>query len=323
MTHMISFRQALNEALREEMKRDSSVYLIGEDIGTYHSGRGPSGVMEGLLAEFGDQRVIETPICEGAIAGSSIGAAMFGMRPVVEIMHSEFLVTCFQYLVYGGAKITALSNGRVKVPLVIRTQFGCKEPGQAFQDESNEAWFCHAPGLKVVMPSTPYDAKGLLTAAIRDDHPVLFLEHKALYDVVGEVPKEQYSVPLGVADVKRSGRDVTVIAMGKIVSEALNAAETLAERGIDVEVVDLRTLAPLDFDTILQSVGKTGRAVIFHEARKTGGLGGEVAALIAEAAFGDLRAPILRVGAPDVPSALPPGSDDLVAAIEAISEIIA
>lgn len=313
----ISVRESLNEALREEMRRDDRVYLVGEDIGHYHGG-GAFRVTAGLLQEFGPERVIETPICEGTIIGSSVGAAMFGMRPVAEIMHSEFLVTCFEFIVYHAPKSKILNNGEIDVPLVIRAPFGAKSPGQAFQGESTEAWFCHTPGLKVVVPSNPYDAKGLLKSAIRDNSPVLFLEHKALYKKTGEVPEEEYTVPLGVAEIRRKGTDVTVVTWGNMVWEALTAAEALSERGIEIEVLDLRTLVPMDIEGIMSSIKKTGRAIVFHEAKKTGGYGGEVAAAIAEQGYEYLKSPILRIGAPDVSSSFPPGAEDLANAVRKI-----
>lgn len=313
----INTRQALNEALREEMQRDNKVYFIGEDIGVYHNGNGPTGVSTGLLAEFGKSRVVETPICEGTLAGSSVGAAMFGMRPVVEIMHSEFLVHCFSYLAYGGSKGAVLFQDK-PFPIVFRTPNGGENSGATFQDENVEAWFSHTPGLKVVMPTTPYDAKGLLKAAIRDDYPVLFLEHKALYKQTGEVPEEEYIVPIGEANVRREGKSATVLATGNMVRKAMEAAGNLAGRGIELEIIDLRTLVPLDKETILQSVRKTGRVIICHEGRKTGGYGAEVAAMIAEEAFSYLKAPVARISAPDVPGNFPPGVEELMAAVERI-----
>jgi pyruvate/2-oxoglutarate/acetoin dehydrogenase E1 component len=313
----ITFAQAINEAIREEMIKDEKVFFIGEDIGTYHQGRGPSGVSIGLLEEFGEQRIIETPISESLIVGSSVGAAMFGMRPIVEIMHSEFLCHCFEHIFYGGNKAAVKANG-IPVPLVIRTPFGGVTPGELVQDENNEAWFASAPGLNIVVPSTPYDAKGLMKSAIQSDYPVLFMEHKGLYKTVGEVPEEEYSVPMGKAANRREGLDLTVLTYGNMVGKALEAAKILSDEGIEIEVIDLRTVLPLDKSTILKSVRKTGRAVIFHEARKTGGIGGEIAAVISEKAFDALKAPIIRVAAPDVPGNFPCSADDLIAGVKRI-----
>jgi pyruvate/2-oxoglutarate/acetoin dehydrogenase E1 component len=313
----ITFAQSINEAIREEMKKNDKVYFIGEDIGRYHQGRGPSGVSIGLLKEFGEQRVIEAPISESVIVGSSVGAAMSGMRPIVEIMHSEFLCHCFEHVFYGGCKGSVKANG-IPVPLVIRTPFGGVTPGELVQDENNEAWFGSAPGLNIVIPSTPYDAKGLMKSALKSEYPVLFLEHKGLYKTSGEVPEEDYTVPLGKAFVRRMGGDLTVLTYGNMVGKALDAAQKLSGEGVEIEVIDLRTVLPLDETLIVESVKKTGRAIVFHEARKTGGIGGEVAAVISEKAFPALKAPILRVAAPDVPGNFPCSADDLIAGVKQI-----
>jgi pyruvate dehydrogenase E1 component beta subunit len=313
----ITFAQAINEAIREKMKKDEKVYFIGEDIGVYHRGKGPYGVSIGLLEEFGEQRVIETPIAESVIVGSSVGAALFGMRPIVEIMHSEFLCHCFEHVFYGGNKAAVKTEG-IRVPLVIRTPFGGITPGELVQDENNEAWFSSAPGLKIVIPSTPYDAKGLMKSALESDYPVLFLEHKGLYKTMGEVPEEEYAVPLGKAAVRREGNDLTVLTYGNMVGKALDAAQKLADAGVEIEVVDLRTVLPLDEAAIIKSVKKTGRAVVFHEARKTGGIGGEIAAVISEKAFDALKAPILRVAGPDIPGNFPGSADDLIAGVKQV-----
>ncbi len=315
----ITYRQALNQALREEMSRDSNVILIGVSIAGYRNG-GIFGVTEGLLAEFGDQRVIETPISEGAIVGSSVGAAMSGMRPVAEIMDSEFLVTCYQQLVAEAAQVRFLGNGEIMVPLVVRTPFGAVTPGIPMQQKSPEGWFLHVPGLKVVAPSTARDAKGLMKAAIRDDNPVLFFEHKRLYEMSGEVPESDYVVPLGKADIKRDGRDVTVIATAAMVHEALAVATKLSAQGTEVEVLDPRTLYPLDRDTILRSAQKTQRVVIVHEAPKTGGIGAEIGAMLAEEAFGALKAPVVRVAGPDVPLPFVPSQADIEHAVKSVLE---
>jgi len=313
----LTFREALCQALREEMRRDPNVYLVGIAIGSYRRG-GVFGVTEGLLEEFGEERVIETPISEGAIIGSSIGAAMLGKRPVAEIMDAEFLVACFHQLVYEASQMRFFTSGEAKVPLVVRTAFGATVNAMPIQQQSPESWFLQSPGLKVVMPSTPADAKGLLKAAIRDDNPVLFFEHKKLYDIRGPVPDGDFVIPLGRAEVKREGRDVTVIATAWMVHEALEAARRLGSRGIELEVVDLRSILPIDKKTILESVKKTRKVVIAHEAKKTGGVGAEVSALIAEEAFEFLNAPIIRVAGPDLPMPFVPSSEDIVQAVESL-----
>jgi pyruvate dehydrogenase E1 component beta subunit len=315
--HKVTYAQAINEAMREEMKRDENVFFMGEDIGLYHCGRGPSGASIGLLKEFGEERVIETPIAESAIVGSGVGAALCGMRPIIEIMHSEFLCHCFEHVFYGGTKGAVMTDGKA-FPMVIRAPFGGLTPGILVQDENNEAWFNNSPGLKIVVPSTPYDAKGLMKSAIRDDYPVLFMEHKGLYKTQEEIPEEEYFVPIGKAVVRRKGTYLTVLTYGNMVHKALAAAKELSDTGIEIEVIDLRTVHPLDEETIVDSVKKTGRAVVFHEARKTGGLGGEVAAVVAEKAFPYLKAPVLRVAGPDVPANFPCSENDLIAGVKQI-----
>ncbi|MBE6017663.1 MAG: alpha-ketoacid dehydrogenase subunit beta [Lachnospiraceae bacterium] len=313
----LTYAEAINEAMKEEMRADENVFFIGEDIGVYHQGKGPSGASIGMLEEFGPERVIETPIEESAIVGGSAGAALCGMRPVIEIMHSEFLCHCFEHVFYGGTKGAVMTDGHA-FPMVIRAPYGGKTNGQLVQDENNEGWFNAAPGLKIVAPSTPEDAKGMMKAAIRDDYPVLFMEHKGLYKEKGEVPEGDYVIPLNKADVKLEGEDVTVLTYGRMVHVALEAAENLKKDNISVEVVDLRSLSPLDEDTILDSVRKTKRAVILHEARRSGGIGGEVAAVIAENAFADLKAPVLRVTCPNVPANFPPTADDVITAVRKV-----
>ena len=319
----ISVGRALREALREEMARDESVFLIGEDIGTYG---GAFRITRGLLAEFGEQRVIDTPISESAIAGAAIGAAIMGTRPVAEIMFQDFVTLAIDQILNCAAKLRYLHNGRATVPMVLRAPFGAGIHAGAHHSQSIEAMFCHIPGVKVVCPSTPYDAKGLLKAAIRDPNPVLFFENKLVYGVKGEVPEEDYTVPLGKADVKREGKDVTVVVWGLMVSKTLRAATELAEKGVELEVIDLRTLYPLDIEAIVGSVKKTSRLLIAHEACQTGGLGGEIAAIVAKEAFGYLDAPIERVAAPDTPvpfsppleEAFIPQQKDIVAAVLAM-----
>jgi pyruvate/2-oxoglutarate/acetoin dehydrogenase E1 component len=299
MMREITYAEAIREALRQEMRRDERVFLIGEDIGIYG---GAFGVTYGLLEEFGEERVRDTPISEQTIAGAATGAALTGMRPVAEIMFMDFVALAMEQLANQAAKIHFMFGGKAKVPMVLRTPAGAGTGAAEQHSQSLEAWFVHVPGLKVVMPSTPYDAKGLLLSAIRDDNPVIFVEHKLLYSTKGPVPEEEYAVPLGVADVKREGSDVTVVATSIMVQRAMAAAEKLAQDGIEVEVVDPRTLKPLDTETITQSVTKTGRAIIVHEAPKTGGFGAEVSARITEGeSFFYLEAPVRRLAGMDVP----------------------
>ncbi len=294
----ITYREAVREALREEMRRDPSVFLLGEDIAEFG---GSYKVTQGLLEEFGHERVRNTPISEAAIVGAALGAALVGMRPVAEIMYVDFMGIAMDQIVNQMAKIRYMFGGKARAPVVIRTQQGTGRSSAAQHAQSLEAWFVHVPGLKVVQPSTPYDAKGLLKASIRDDNPVIFLEHKLLYAEKGPVPEEEYVIPLGKADVKRPGRDVTVVATSRMVLKALNAAKDLEQEGIDIEVVDPRTLSPLDEDTILESVKKTGKLVVVHEAVRRCGVGAEIAATVAEKAFDYLDAPIKRVTALDTP----------------------
>lgn len=295
----ITYAEAIREALRSEMARDPRVFLLGEDIGIYG---GAFGVTVGLLEEFGAERVRDTPISEAGITGTAIGAAMYGMRPVLEIQFMDFITLSMEQLVLQAAKMRFMFGGKVSVPMVLRTPAGAGTGAAAQHSESLEAWFVHTPGLKVVMPSTPYDAKGLLLAAIRDDNPVIFVEHKLLYKTRGPVPEGDYIAPLGKAEVKRPGNDVSIIAMSIMVPRALAAAGKLAQEGIEAEVIDPRTLKPLDTETINASVAKTGRVLIVHEACKTGGMGAEIAACIAEGdAFFHLKAPLRRLAGLDIP----------------------
>ena len=294
----ISYREAISEALREEMTRDENVFLMGEDVGRF------GGVFQataGLWETFGPSRVLDTPISEQAIVGAALGSALMGLRPVAEIMFVDFTGVAMDQIANQCAKIHFMTGGQAIVPLVIRTQGGVGLGDAAQHSQSLEAWHTHIPGLKVVMPSTPSDAKGLLKASIRDDNPIIFIEHKMLYLTEGPVPEGDYVIPLGKADVKREGKDVTLITWSKMVLDSLEAARALEKEGIQAEVVDLRTLMPLDLETVLASVKKTGRAVIVHEACKTGGFGGEIAALIVEKAFDDLDAPIQRITGLDTP----------------------
>ncbi|MFZ5754119.1 MAG: alpha-ketoacid dehydrogenase subunit beta [Bacillota bacterium] len=294
----ILYVEAVREAIREEMLRDEKVFVMGEDVALHG---GIFGATKGLFQEFGGERVRNTPISESAIIGSAIGAAVTGMRPIAELMYVDFVCVAMDQIVNQAAKLRYMFGGKAKLPMVIRTQQGGGRGNAAQHSQSLEAWFMHTPGLKVVMPSTPYDAKGLLKTAIRDDNPVLFLEHKLLYWMKGEVPEEEYTIPFGKADIKRQGTDVTIVALAMMVPKALEAAEILAKKGISVEIVDPRTLVPLDKETILESVKKTGRVVVAHEANKVCGVGAEISAMIMEEAFDYLDAPVMRVAGMNVP----------------------
>jgi pyruvate dehydrogenase E1 component beta subunit len=297
----ITYAEAIREAMSEEMRRDPSVFILGEDIGVYG---GAFGVTKGMLAEFGEERVRDTPLSECAIAGAAVGAAITGMRPIAEIMFSDFITIALDQLANQGAKIHYQFGGQVSVPMVLRTPGGSGTGAAEQHSQSLEAWVCHVPGLKVVIPSTPADAKGLLKTAIRDPNPVVFIEQKLLYRQKGPVPDagEDFTIPLGVADVKRSGKDLTIVTYGRMVQRSLEAAKALASEGIEAEVIDIRSLVPLDAGCIIGSVKKTGKVMIVHEACRTGGFGGEIAAVIADSeAFFHLDAPIRRVAGLDVP----------------------
>ena len=292
------YRDAIASALAEEMRRDEKVFVMGEDVaitgGVYKA-------TKGLLDEFGPQRVRNTPLSEWAIAGVACGAAMCGARPVAEIMHVDFIGCCFDIVLNQMSKMCYKTNGKLTVPMVLRTQGGRGKSNGCTQSQSLESLFTHIPGLKVVMPATPKDAKGLLKSAIRDNNPVMFVEHKGLYQTKGEVPEEEYLIPLGKADIKRAGKDVTIITYSKSVLTSLDAAKELEGKGIDAEVLDLRTLVPLDFDAIKESVTKTGRVVIVHESTERTGYGAEIAAQIADKLFDELDAPIVRVCGANIP----------------------
>jgi len=295
----ITYAAAIREAMSEEMRQDPRVFLLGEDVGVYG---GAFGVSVGMIEEFGPERVRDTPISEAAIVGMATGAALTGFRPIAEIQFSDFLVLALDQLGNQAAKMRYMFGGKARVPMVVRAPEGSGTGAAAQHCQSQEAIYCHFPGLKVVVPSTPYDAKGLLKASIRDDNPVVFLEQKLLYRKTGPVPDQDYLVPLGRADVKKKGKDVTIVTWGRMVPMCLEVAAALEKDGIDVEIVDPRTLVPLDRNTIIESVCKTGRLVIVHEAAQTAGYGGEIAALIADSkAFFDLDAPIRRVAGYDVP----------------------
>ena len=295
---LLSYREALNQAMREEMRRDPRIFLIGEEVGHY---QGAFKVTKGFVEEFGPQRVVDTPITEAGFTGLAIGAAMAGLHPIVELMTMNFGIVALDQIVNNAAKIRYMSGGQLSVPLVIRGPGSAAHQLGAQHSQSLEAWFCHVPGLKVVAPATPHDAKGLLKSAIRDKNPVIFIEAQLLYGTKGEVTEGDYTIPLGQAEVKRPGADVTVVAYSKMLLVALEAAELLSREGVDVEVIDPRTLKPLDLDTIATSVKKTGRLVIVEEGWRFCGLGAQIADSIYSAAFDYLDGPIIRVTGEDVP----------------------
>jgi pyruvate dehydrogenase E1 component beta subunit len=304
----ITFAQAIKEALAEEMRSDSRVFIIGEDVaeaGTAFK------VLSGLVTEFGPERVIDSPISEAGIAGVGVGAAVTGMRPVVDIMFGDFVTLAMDQLVNQAAKIHYMSGGKFKVPMVMRTTLGATRRSAAQHSQSLHAWFSHVPGLKVVLPSTPYDAKGLLKTAIRDDNPVVFFEDKLMYQIKGPVPESEYTIPFGVADIKRSGKDITIVATSSMVDVSLSAAKMLDETGISAEVVDVRTTVPLDRDTLIESVKKTSRAIVVDEGYESYGVTAEIASVIADGAFYYLDAPVKRMGAMDVPVPFSPVLEDL------------
>jgi len=307
------------------MRRDRSVFLLGEDIGRYWGGA--FKVTDGLAQEFGDERVRDTPISESAIVGAAVGAAITGMRPVAEIMFGDLTALAMDQIANQAAKIRYMFGGQAKCPIVVRTPFGAGVNIASHHSQSLEAWFMHVPGMYVAVPSTPYDAKGLLKTAIRGENPVFFCEHKLLYPVQGDVPEDEYLIPFGVADVKREGSDVTVVATSYMVHKALKAAESLEKDGVSVEVVDPRTLTPLDRETISNSVKKTGKIVIVSEDCKTAGVSAEIAATIAEKALDYLDAPIKRVTAPDTPIPFSPPLEQFIipneqSIIRAVKEVV-
>ena len=314
---LISYREALNDAMREEMQRDSNVFILGEDVGFYC---GAFKITEGLFAEFGEKRVVDMPIAEGLIVGAAIGAAMVGLRPIAELMTVNFALLAMDQIVNHAAKIHYMFGGKARVPIVIRAPGGGGKQLAAQHSQSLESYFLHCPGLKLVMPSTPEDAKGLLKESIRDDGPVIFLEHENLYNTKGEVPSEDYTTPFGKASIKRNGRDLTIVAYSNMVLTALEAAEQLEKEGISVEIVDPRTLNPLDIHTILASVKKTNRVIIVEEDWKTGGVGAEIASQIYENALTSLDAPIIRVAGKDTP--MPYAKNLERAAIPQVEDII-
>lgn len=297
-TRTITYAEAVRQALQEEMTRDPNVFVMGEDIGSYG---GTFKATKGLFAEFGPNRIIDTPLAESALVGVGVGAAWNGMRPVVEIMFGDILTISADQLINNAAKWRYLSNGRDKIPLVVRTAGGGGVGYGAMHSQAVEAWFANVPGLKIVAASTPADVKGLLKSSIRDDNPVLFLEYKTLYFTKGEVPDGEHLVPLGKAAIRREGDDVTIVTWGWMTNTVMKAAQTLSESGISAEVIDLRTLVPLDTETILNSVRKTGCIVVVEEAAKMGGFSAQISALVAEEAITSLEGPIMRVGALQTP----------------------
>ena len=304
----ITFAQAINEALAEEMRRDASVFIIGEDVAEAGT---PFKVLSGLAAEFGTERVIDSPISEAGIAGLGVGAAMTGMRPVVDIMFGDFVTLTMDQLTNQAAKIHYMSGGKLKVPMVMRTTLGATRRSAAQHSQSLHAWFSHVPGLKVAVPSTPYDAKGLLKTAIRDDNPVVFFEDKLMYQVKGLVPEGEYNIPFGVADIKRAGTDITIVATSSMVYVALEAGKLLEEVGISAEIIDVRTTVPLDKRTLIESAKKTSRAIVVDEGYERYGVTAELASVIADGAFYHLDAPVKRLGAMDVPVPFSPVLEDL------------
>jgi acetoin:2,6-dichlorophenolindophenol oxidoreductase subunit beta len=303
----LTLAQAIREALAEEMRRDPTVCVMGEDVAEAGT---PFKVLSGLVEEFGTHRVLDTPISEAGFTGLAVGAAMTGMRPVVDIMFGDFITLTMDQMVNQAAKVHYMSGGKWKVPMVLRTTLGATRRSAAQHSQSLHAWFCHVPGLKVVLPSTPYDAKGLLKAAIRDENPVVFFEDKMMYKLKGSVPEEDYTIPLGVADVKRSGDDITLVATSSMVQVAMGAATRLEAVGISAEVVDPRTMWPLDEETIVGSVRKTSRAIVLDEGYERYGATAELASVIAAGAFYDLDAPVKRMGAMHVPIPFSPPLED-------------
>jgi pyruvate/2-oxoglutarate/acetoin dehydrogenase E1 component len=315
---LLSYRDALNQAMREEMRRDEKVFLIGEEVGYY---QGAFKVSKGFVEEFGPQRVVDTPITEAGFTGLAIGAAMAGLQPIVELMTMNFGIVALDQIVNNAAKIRYMSGGQLSVPMVIRGPGSAAHQLGAQHSQSLEAWFCHVPGLKVVAPATPQDAKGLLKSAIRDQNPVIFIEAQLLYGTKGEVTEGDYTIPLGVADLKREGRDVTIVAYSKMLLVALEAAEQLRHEDIDAEIIDPRTLKPMDLPAIVNSVRKTGRLVIVEEGWRFCGLGAQIAESVYTAAFDYLDAPIVRLTGEDVPMPYSRPLED--AAIPDVSRVVA
>ncbi|MDX1524264.1 MAG: alpha-ketoacid dehydrogenase subunit beta [Anaerolineae bacterium] len=305
---VISFAQAINEALAEEMRRDSTVFIMGEDVAEAGT---PFKVLAGLVDEFGPERVLDTPISEAGFTGIGVGAAIAGMRPVVDIMFGDFLPLSMEQLVNQAAKTHYMSGGKLKVPLVLRTTMGAGRRSAAQHSQSLHVWLSHIPGLKVAVPATPYDAKGMMKTAIRDNNPVAIFEDKMMYQLKGQVPEKEYTIPFGVADLKREGTDITIVATSSMVQVTLEAAERLAEIGLSAEVIDPRTILPLDKQTLIESAKKTGRAIVVDEGYEQYGVTAEIASVIAKGAFYYLDAPVERIGAMNVPIPFSPGLEDL------------
>jgi len=309
----LTFAQAVREALSEEMRRDPNVCIMGEDVAEAGT---PFKVLSGLVEEFGKERVLDTPISEAGFTGLAVGAAMTGLRPIVDIMFGDFITLTMDQMVNQAAKVHYMSGGKWKVPMVMRTTLGATRRSAAQHSQSLHAWFSHVPGLKVVLPSTPYDAKGLLKAAIRDENPVVFFEDKMMYRLKGPVPADEYTIPLGVADVKREGSDITLVATSSMVQVALGAATMLEGAGISAEVIDPRTTWPLDEKTLIDSVKKTSRAIVLDEGYERYGVTAEIASVISVGAFYDLDAPVKRMGAMHVPIPFSPPLEDMTVPTE-------
>lgn len=319
-----TFSEAIREALREEMKRDGTVFLMGEDIGRFG---GVFGVTKGWVEEFGEERIRDTPISETALVGGAVGASITGTRPVVEIMFADFLAICMDEIHHKAGKWRYSHGGQFKLPLVIRTAMGHVFGAGPEHSECPEAFYLHSSGLKIAVPSTPYDVKGLLKTAIRDDNPILFFEHKLLYNTKAFVPEKEYLIPFGKADIKRNGRDITIVTYSFMTHEALKASEILSKEGIEAEVIDLRTLSPMDKETVINSVKKTNRLIIVEEGNRTGGVGAEITAWVLEEAFDFLDAPVKRVASKDVPIPFNPVMERFVIPntgdiIRAIKEVV-
>jgi Pyruvate/2-oxoglutarate dehydrogenase complex, dehydrogenase (E1) component, eukaryotic type, beta subunit len=309
----LTFAEAVREALAEEMRRDPNVFIMGEDVAEAGT---PFKVLSGLVEEFGKERVMDTPISEPGFTGIGVGAAITGMRPVIDIMFGDFLTLTMDQIVNQAAKIHYMSGGKMKAPIVFRTTMGATRRSAAQHSQSLQAWVSHVPGLKVVMPSTPYDAKGLLKTAIRDDNPVVFIEDKMMFKMKGPVPAEEFTIPFGVADVKRRGEDITLVATSSMVQVALGAADMLEQIGISAEVIDPRTTSPLDKQAFIESAKKTSRAIVIDEGYESYGVTAEIASVIADGAFYYLDAPVKRMGAMDVPIPFSPALEDITVPTE-------
>ncbi len=322
----IQFREAICEAMSEEMRRDESVYLMGEEVAEYN---GAYKVSKGMLDEFGDKRVIDTPIAELGFAGIAVGSAMNGNRPIVEFMTFNFSLVGIDQIINNAAKIRQMSGGQINIPIVFRGPTASAGQLAATHSQAFENWYANTPGLKVIVPSTPYDAKGLLKSAIRDDDPVIFMESEQMYGDKGEVPEEEYTIPIGVADIKRAGKDVTIVSFGKIIKEAYKAADELEKEGISCEIIDLRTIRPMDYNTILESVKKTNRLVILEEAWPFGSVASEITYMVQEKAFDYLDAPIQRITTADTPAPYSPvllkewlpNANDVIKAVKKVTYV--